>query len=472
MDQSFFLIFAVAGVVACGTRPAGTPGDGGLDDGTTDCVDHPYDPACKPSDDGGDDGGCNNLECQIVNCGTEDGTTISGTVYDPAAARALYNVFVYVPNRPLDPIATGPACTACQAPASGQPIATAVTDANGKFTLKNVPAGANIPVVMQLGKWRRRINVPMVTACQTNALGDKNLTRLPKKQNEGNTDSNIPQIALSTGCDWTECFLSKTVGIDSSEFGPAGSSARIHVYKSPYDDGQQFAFTPTDVYAFWGNLADMKKYDVLFNSCECNPFPRDTAGPAYTNMKTYLESGGRMFGTHFHYNWFAPSTGPADFQMQAPWRQTTGFGSKPFSVDDSFPRGKAFADWMQANNVTQQYGQVNVTDTRNSVAGLNGGMKGNGSYKNTTQWIFHPENQTLYLSFNTPTNKMPKDQCGRAVFSDIHFSGDSFGAGTFPQSCSALTGHEVDEGALEFLFFDLSSCVQDDKSPPIQPPPN
>ena len=62
-----------------------------------------------------------------------------------------------------------------------------------------------------------------------------------------------------------------------------------------------------------------------------------------------------------------------------------------------------------------------------------------------------------------------KDQCGRAVFSDVHLSG-SFGGGSFPSYCTS-NGHDVDEQALEFLFFDLSSCVQDDKSNPIQPPP-
>src|SRR6185436_6897461 len=209
--------------------------------------------------------------------------------------------------------------------------------------------------------------------------------------------------------------------------------------------------------------------------CECNTYQRDTAGPAYTNMKNYLEAGGRMFSTHYHYNWFAGSQqffgdqtcqGPADFQTQAPWGSGSG---SPYMIDDSFPRGKAFADWLQFNMITTTYGQIDVTDIRNDVGALNGGMKGNGMYKNSTQWIF-ASSQTLYLSFNTPTTKLPKDQCGRAVFSDVHLSG-SFAGGQFPSFCMP-NQHDVDEGALEFLFFDLSSCVQDDKSMPIQPPPN
>lgn len=184
-----------------------------------------------------------------------------------------------------------------------------------------------------------------------------------------------------------------------------------------------------------------------------------------------------MFGTHYHYNWFATASqfygdttckGPTDFNTQAPWGSAGGSGG--YMIDDSFPRGKAFADWAQYNMVTTTYGQINVTDTRNDVGALNGGMKGSGMYKNTTQWIY-ASSQTLYLSFNTPTTKQPKDQCGRAVFSDVHLSGSFFGGGTFPSFCQANM-HDVDEGALEFLFFDLSSCVQDDKSMPIQPPPN
>jgi len=480
MRIRFALALAATLLLACGSKhPTGFDGGSPDDDSGVDpCIDNPFDPMCGQLDETGGEAAppCDNLECQIVNCGTADGTTISGTVYDPAGARGLYNVFVYVPNRPLDPIPTGPVCTACQAPASGKPLVSAVTDAKGKFTIKNAPAGTNIPLVMQLGKWRRRINIANVNQCAPNTLSDKNLTRLPKKQNEGNADSNIPQIAFATGCDQAECFLQRTIGIDGTEFGAAGSKARVHIYKG-MDDGQQFPFTPTDAYQFWGNLNNMKKYDIIFNACECSTFQRDTAGPAYTNMKAYLEAGGRMFGTHYHYNWFATAQqffgdttcqGPSDFSMQAPWGNAGGAG--PYMIDDSFPRGKAFADWLQYNMITTSYGQINVTDTRNDVAALNGGMKGSGMYKNTTQWIY-ASNQTLYLSFNTPTNKMPANQCGRAVFSDVHLSGSFFNGGTFPQFCMP-NQHDVDEGALEFLFFDLSSCVQDDKSNPIQPPPN
>ena len=40
-------------------------------------------------------------------------------------------------------------CTQCQAPASGNPIVSTSTAADGTFTLSHVPSGTNIPIVLQ-----------------------------------------------------------------------------------------------------------------------------------------------------------------------------------------------------------------------------------------------------------------------------------------------------------------------------------
>ena len=88
----------------------------------------------------------------------------------------------------------------------------------------------------------------------------------------------------------------------------------------------------------------------------------------------------------------------------------------------------------------------------------------------TTRWLYANGGTTShYLSFNAPVGKQPAQQCGKAVFGGMHIGTGSVST-TYPAGCtSALTAQEK---VLAFLFFDLSSCVQDDSKPPVPPNPN
>lgn len=415
---------------------------------------------------------CTGLQCQVQSCGGGVHTTVSGIVYDPAGRNPLYNVYVYVPNAPLDPIPTGAVCAECQAPASGSPLPGAVlSDALGKFQITDVPVGKNIPLVMQAGKFRREIILPQVNACVDNPIGQKDgkglemQTRLPRKQNEGNNGvDNLPQIAMATGeCDALECLMRK-IGIADSEFSATG---RVHLFQG---QGGASGAGSTDAYAFWANKTALLKHDIVMNSCECSPYDRNTAGNAYQAVHDYLDSGGRFFGTHYHYNWFAPPTGPADFQGTADWLTYSPVAEAPWYINTTIPKGKALDDWIQ--NVWKASpppkGQIDLDYSNDDVSQVLG---------DTTPWIYYGNASlsskaygTAYLSFNTPIKA--KTQCGRAVFSDLHVSSGS--GGTFPSECGPgdplTTPMSEQESALEFLFFDLSSCVTDDKQPPIPPP--
>ncbi|MBK7402707.1 MAG: hypothetical protein IPJ34_42385 [Myxococcales bacterium] len=51
----------------------------------------------------------------------------------------------------------------------------------GKFTLKNVPAGSDILLlVIQLGKWRRQVKIPSVKACVDNPHRSLTSPALPR----------------------------------------------------------------------------------------------------------------------------------------------------------------------------------------------------------------------------------------------------------------------------------------------------
>jgi len=412
------------------------------------------------------DGGvaCTGLSCKQVDCAAmgKPPTTLSGIAYDPAGAVGLYNVFVYVPTTTPDPIPSGhPRCAQCQADATGHPLVYDSTDADGWFHVRDVPAGDDVPLVLQLGKWRRQIVLPHIDACVDNVLLDPNRVRLPAKASDGD----MPMMALTTGCDAIECFL-LSMGIDQSEFtGPSGPG-HVHVYGGHYPGVSIPGMG--DAYNLWASADRLAGYDMVLGACECAPFPRDTEGPAYEAMQQYLDSGGRFYSTHFHYNWFAPPTGPTAFQNIARWGSGDQQSAEyiPYFVDTSFPRGRAFADWLDANQLSPTYGQVTLLDARDSVEEV----------ETATRWIYGADTsssttyEAKYLSFNTPLGAPTAGQCGRAVFSDVHVSGTSDQT-AFPAECGErLDPHGVNQRALEFLFFDLVSCVQDDSQGPSQPP--
>ena len=163
--------------------------------------------------------------CKQKACADGGKTTVHGTVYDPAGKVPLYNVVVYVPKGDVPPLASGATCDRCDGN-SVSAVASALTDTHGNFVLNDVPVGTDIPLIMKVGKWRRQIKIPTVTACSDLALTDVNQTRLPRKQSEGD----IPLIAITTGgADSMEC-LPRRMGIDDSEFTTDSGKGRIHLY--------------------------------------------------------------------------------------------------------------------------------------------------------------------------------------------------------------------------------------------------
>jgi hypothetical protein len=452
------------GAQGCGSDDSSAFPDGGilLDDAGNPI---PGDGSCAPfcntdGSTGADVKACTNLCLQQTVCGGGAKTTISGVVYDPAGAVPLYNVVVYVPNAPVSPITSGATCDTCGAMLSGSPLVATQTNYKGEFKLENMPVGANIPVVIQVGKWRRQIVIPTVTACVDNPIADKNLTRLPRNKAEGD----IPLIALTTGgADPLEC-LPKKMGIDVAEFTAAGGTGRIQLYQGV---GGATIAGITPVMPLWTSVTNLKKYDMVLLGCEGGEHNENKGGvPTSNAIHDYTEAGGRVFGTHFHYTWL--ENGPADFKSTATFAHP-GNPPNPSDgyIDTSFAKGQAFADWMTNAPTALKSNPppiFTIVDPRHDVSAVNNAV--------STRWVYNtPENVIYYYSFNAPVNALPAAQCGKFVFSDLHVgAGGGQSAGkVFPAGCPAGP-LSPQERALEFLLFDLSSCIQNDKDPPPPPP--
>ncbi len=416
---------------------------------------------------GGSSVGCQRLQCQKVVCPNGGKTTVSGKIYDPAGRVPLYNVMVYVPNAPLAEIPQGVSCQTCDGTASGSPVASALSDASGSFVLDNVPVGPDIPLVIQVGKWRRQVTIPNVAECTDTPLTDKEMTRLPRTQAEGH----IPLIALSTGhSDALDCLLRK-IGIADSEFTNDSGGGRVHMYRGGgASTSSQGAATLVSGAAFadsyatlFPNYTKLAGYDILILQCEGSQL-EDLKTPHAALMKKYADNGGRIFAEHLHSVWFRK--GAAPWPATATWigvaddlNTITGI------VDTSFPKGVSFADWLMAVGASTVRSQVPLVMAQHSVdAPLGTG---------TRRWISTDAPASVqYLTFNTPVETAPENQCGRAVFTDVHVgvgAGVSHPETPFPSGCTASLDMSPQEKALEFMFFDLSSCVMPDMVKPKPP---
>lgn len=402
-------------------------------------------------DSGGGEAGrpCVGLECQQVACSGGGTTTVSGKVFAPEGTVPLYNAIVYVPNAKPDAFKSGVTCEQCGA-VTGSPVVTALTNEKGEFKLQNVPVGDNIPLVIQIGKWRRQVTIPKVAQCTDTPL-DAGNTRLPRTQAEGD----IPQIAFTSGsADSLECFLRK-LGIADSEFTPPTGTGRVHFFRG---NGSRLSAATPAAETLWNDAANLKKYDINMLSCEGSERTGDKQAH-YAKMKDYLDSGGRVFASHYHYVWFRYGTAP--LPTAATWSPAPGTNG-PYQVDTDFPKGNAFADWLQNVNATTTRGTIALSEVRDSIANSNPAV--------SRRWIRSQSPETAkYFTFNTPVGQPVDKQCGRAVFTDVHVSGNGTDGGTFPNFCNN-NPLNANEKALIFLFFDLSSCVGDDSKPPIPPP--
>jgi hypothetical protein len=209
-------------------------------------------------------------------------------------------------------------------------------------------------------------------------------------------------------------------------------------------------------------------YDILILSCE----GQETTAMNQQALFDYAAAGGRAFASHFHYSWF--NTGPFGAFNLAQW--TTGSNNigninADVVVTDwnnmPFARGQAMHDWLQnVNALTNNLLPIQVARHNADVTAAN---------TPSQPWIVRDgqTTQAQDFTFDTPLGVPAAQQCGRIAYSDMHVgaaSNDYGGAsGTTPDGCT-MQDLSPQEKALEFIFFDLSSCVTPNNMVQMPPP--
>jgi hypothetical protein len=491
-----------------GSSGGGNPGSFGSDDGSTD------DGGTSGLLGGGgsgtisagfgaDSGGappptCNGTtgwKCAVKNCDGGSPTTVTGRVFDPAGANPLYGAVVFVPNivSQLPAITPGTkTCNTCDA-SIGDYVAVAQTDADGKFTLTGVPTGNGIPITVQMGKWRKTTAVNITDSCATTAISDGTI-RLPGNHMEGD----MPQMALLTGgCDDLACFLIN-IGIDPAEFSAPHAGGRLDIYQGVAGATLSSGTAGNCGLGAGGCPQSFEYYDIAILSCECGEQTNTNESTAgYTNLTNWLNEGGKVFASHYHYTWFKNNPDPA-IAAVATWLGSsiaTGAGDYDINNVSTFPKGVVFGEWLNNVGALASNGTpptIACQSVASSVSSVNTAT--------TEEWIYSPAGaaasttgggtatdagngaQVKYLSFDTPIGGLPPSPdagveqsgpqyCGKAVFTDLHTSSTLLSTVmSVPSGCkqAKLTPQQA---ALEFLFFDLSACVTDDSKPLPPPPP-
>ena len=324
-----------------------------------------------------------------------------------------------------------------------------------------------------------------------------NHVRLP--QTHDGVDNNIPQFAVvSANSDSLECFLAK-VGIATSEFSHPSQTGRVHVYQGCGSNsgdpcGPQLAAAnggPVPEKGAAGSLldsqAELNKHSILVLPCE-GGIKSDS--PSYygsdtqvNRVKMFADAGGRIFATHLSdkYLWHEADVGGAAqdiYPNTVNWKSDnlTNTGQIGFvqdgNINTAAPRAQGFADWMASpgvNGLTS--GRVRFTEPRRRSLSTKPGA--NTWLTNDNPFGFAFYNYAHHVTFDTPVGGSPS---GRVVYLSSHVGATSDrrpGGGDIPGACDLVTPLSGSEKALEYMLFDLSSCVGGAlPPPPPRPPPN
>ncbi len=403
----------------------------------------------------------------FVDCGDGQRTIVSGVVRDPAGRVPVYNAVVYILSGTLSYLPESASCEAC---ADVSALSRAFTDETGHFELE-APAGVNVPLVIQIGKWRRELVLPLVKACSKNPTLDAELTRLPRRHSEGN----MPMMAVTSGqADSMPCFL-RRLGIADEEFTTPAGTGHVHVFADCNAGPGTDAFAASrggdfpPVSALY-EAANLQRYDAVLLGCDDGVCPEQI--PQYAEeVQRYADLGGHLFLAHWQSAWL--QSGPNVWQGLLVPRQPPQLAPEPLraQVDVSFPKGSLLADWLVLTGASSQRGELELHDATLQYSAAASPMR---------RWLFAGENSTpsvddsvLGLTLATPVSAPEDKLCGSVTFTGFHVANPAqpdSSAVRFPEGCAGVD-LSPQEKLLEFLLFDRPTCVGHGQVPRRPVPP-
>ena len=311
-------------------------------------------------------------------------TTITGKVYDPAGANALYNVMVYIPGGPngdaeLPPITEGVSCQTC-ASVVLSPMVSTLTNDEGR-----VRAEGRARRQGRSGRHPGRQVAPQAEVRRHEERARRTRFRIASSafrrtapKATCRTSRSPPAAAMRSSA--SSAASASTTRSSSPARAPRVTSTCSTAPAATFPGAPEAGGSTADPLGgeLWNDIGE----DVEVTTWSCSPASaaRPTTnkggdvGAAGTRnarqaMWDYANAGGKIFATHYHYTWFKNSP-QQDWQQVANWKAQGG-GSGAYDVDQTFPKGASFADWLVNVNASSSKGTIQLTDVTDSLSNVN-----------------------------------------------------------------------------------------------------
>ena len=393
-------------------------------------------------------GPCVNLQCQQTTClsgactqqrcpgGSEDHAAREGV--RPRRTGAALQRAGLRPQRAAGSDPGGPHLRPLRHPHLRQADRLGAHRHPGEFLLDNVPVGDDIPLVIQVGKWRRELRIPRTQACAETVSRRPQPDAPAAQPGRGQHPQDRPHhrrrrspgVPAAQDRHRRQRVHARVRHRSGQPLLGAGRRAALrppppmHLRSTPGS-----MFTPATT--FWEDPAAFKRYDMVLLSCEGMQYPADkspaAAGSWWATPTWAAESSPRTGTTSGCREGPVPWSDVATFTNTQQTLPNNYLGE----VQTTFPKGNALADWLVNVGASTTRGQLPIQEGKRTVGNVN------PTY--STAWIQSPAGQqpagVQYFTFNTPGGAMAGKECGRVVFTDIHVSAGDVAGPPFPTGC-------------------------------------